>query len=186
MQGHATPRPHKALPGHELIWILIVSEILVFAVALAAFLVMRLLQPELFHSGAHLLHAAMGTLSMTVLLSSGFAAALAQLAVRLGESGKGRMYLIVAAALGAVFLVLKFMEYEDVWNSGVPFEGNAFLTLYGLITGFHAAHVIFGTLLLLLVAVRPRADHVEPAVAFWHMVDLVWVLVFPVVYLVPR
>jgi len=59
-------------------------------------------------------------------------------------------------------------------------------TLYALITGFHAAHVVFGVALLTLVATRPKPQHVEPSIAFWHMVDLVWVLVFPVLYLVPR
>lgn len=174
------------LPGHPLIWILIVSEILVFALALTGFLVMRLLNKQGFQAAAQLLHTEMGLLSMAVLLTSGYLAALAQQASRTDTTQRSRALLLTAAALGILFLVLKASEYSDLWAQGISLEGSQFFTLYALITGFHAAHVVFGAALLVLVAVRPRPAHVEPAVAFWHMVDLVWVLVFPVIYLVPR
>ena len=182
----ATDDHHDGLPGHVLIWVLIASEILVFSVALVGFLVMRLLHADAFRASAHLLHAGAGTMGMIVLLTSGYAAALAQDLSRKGSVAGARLGLLVAAALGLVFLVLKFAEYRDLWLQGVALEGNPFFTLYALITGFHAAHVVFGVALLTLVATRPKPQHVEPSVAFWHMVDLVWVLVFPVLYLVPR
>lgn len=176
----------KALPGHPLIWVLIVSEVLVFALALIAFLIMRLLNLEDFRDAAHMLHAGTGTLSMALLLTSGYAAALAQHDTQKGLNHRSRLLLVLAAALGVLFLVLKGTEYQDLWMNDVTVEGSHFFTLYALITGFHAAHVLFGSGLLLAVSVRPRLEHVEPSVAFWHMVDLVWVLAFPVLYLVPR
>ena len=176
----------RGLPGNPLIWILIVSEVLVFALALVAFLVMRLLHLREFQAASHLLHAGAGTLSMALLLTSGYLAAIAQSNSQQGGQSKSRLLLILAALLGVLFLALKAMEYSDLWNRGVAFEGSQFFTLYALITGFHAAHVAFGTGLLLVVSLRPTPEHVEPSVAFWHMVDLVWVLVFPVLYLVPR
>ncbi|MGB2893678.1 MAG: cytochrome c oxidase subunit 3 family protein, partial [Albidovulum sp.] len=66
---------------------------------------------------------------------------------------------------------------------GIGVETHPFFTFYYLITGFHAAHVAAGIVVLLLVAARARPREVEAGVAFWHMVDLVWVLVFPVIYL---
>lgn len=183
-EGQATPR--GGLPGNPLIWILIASEVLVFALALLAFLVMRLLHPDVFRSAAHQLHPTTGTLSMAVLLSSGYLAALALRASKRAAFGTARGHLLCAAALGLVFLLLKALEYSDLWHKGISFDGSHFFTLYALITGFHAAHVLFGCGVLLLVTLCPEPRHVDPAAAFWHMVDLVWVLVFPVVYLVPR
>lgn len=176
----------RSLPGHPLIWVLIVSEVLVFVVALMAFLVMRLLNLQDFRDAAHMLHAGTGTLSMALLLTSGYAAALAQHDAQLGRSQRSRLLLLLAAGLGVLFLVLKIAEYRNLWMNDVAVEGSHFFTLYALITGFHAAHVLFGAGLLLVVSLRPRPEHVEPSVAVWHMVDLVWVLVFPVLYLVPR
>lgn len=171
----------RGLPGSPVIWVLITSEVLVFSAVLCAFLVVRLLRMEEFRTGAHLLHAGVGTLSMAVLLSSGYLAAKGQQAAE-----RGRIYFLAAAGLGAAFLALKFLEYRDLSNAPLTFDGNQFFELYFLITGFHAAHVLFGMMLLLLVSKWPRRDYVQPAVAFWHMVDLIWVLVFPVIYLVPR
>ena len=176
----------RGLPGNPLIWILIVSEVLVFALALVAFLVMRLLHLRDFQAASHLLHAGSGTLSMALLLTSGYLAAIAQSDSIQARQSRSSRLLVLAALLGVLFLVLKATEYGDLWSKGVAFEGSKFFTLYALITGFHAAHVAFGTGLLLVVSLRPTPEHVEPSVAFWHMVDLVWVLVFPVLYLVPR
>jgi nitric oxide reductase NorE protein len=174
------------LPGNPLIWILIVSEVLVFAVALIAFLGLRVLHPSAFQYAAMQLHAGTGTAAMALLLTSGYLAALAQEAIRQKRLTSTRSLLVAAAALGFVFLVLKAGEYRDLWRQNVDFEDSTFFTLYALITGFHAAHVLFGAGLLLLVCLRPRVEEMEPSVAFWHMVDLVWVMVFPVIYLVPR
>ena len=69
-------------------------------------------------------------------------------------------------------------------GAGFTIESSTFFTLYYLITGFHALHVVLGLIILAIVAARPSLDNVETGAAFWHMVDLVWLLVFPVIYLV--
>ena len=164
------------LPGDLMIWVLIVSELLVFGAGLLGFLGARIPDPLGFRDAAAHLHPVRAGIGTMVLVSSG---ALAAIGAR-----KGGRRLLAAAALGVVFLALKWAEWSDLAAAGIDTETHAFFTFYYLLTGFHAAHVAAGILLLGLVAWRDRARETEAAVAFWHMVDLVWVLLYPVIYLV--
>ena len=96
---------------------------------------------------------------------------------------RGMQRLGGAALLGAVFLLLKGVEYADAARQGLGLETHVFYTFYWLLTLFHAAHVVAGIIILGLVSIRAGADGVEAGAQFWHMVDLVWVLLFPVIYL---
>ena len=149
------------LPGDLMIWVLIVSEILVFGAGLLGFLGARIGDPVGFASAAAHLHP---------------------VRAGIGTERSGR-WLLAAAALGFVFIGLKWAEWSDLVAAGIDTETHAFFTFYYLLTGFHAAHVAAGILLLALVAWLGRARETEAAVAFWHMVDLVWVLLYPVIYL---
>ena len=88
-----------------------------------------------------------------------------------------------AGLLGVVFLVVKANEYATEIAAGHGLGEGGFWTLYFLITGFHAIHVVFGIVILAIVARFDDVEHVETGTAFWHMVDLVWVIVFPCLYL---
>lgn len=171
------------LPGDLMMWVLIVSELLVFGAGLAAFMSVRITDPIGFaESQDHLNRAAAGA-NTAILVTSGF---LAAKAIRLREAaqrGLARMMLVTAAVLGVVFLWIKLLEYRADAAAGIDIETNAFFTFYYLLTGFHAAHVVAGIIILLLVAWRDKPQNVEAGAAFWHMVDLVWVLLFPVIYL---
>ena len=163
------------LPGDLMIWVLIVSEILVFGAGLLGFLGARIADPHGFAAAAAQLHPVRAGIGTMVLVSSGALAAI-------GTERSGR-WLLAAAALGFVFIGLKWAEWSDLVAAGIDTETHAFFTFYYLLTGFHAAHVAAGILLLALVAWLGRARETEAAVAFWHMVDLVWVLLYPVIYL---
>jgi nitric oxide reductase NorE protein len=119
-----------------------------------------------------------------VLVTSGLFAALAVEARRAGSSLLARLHLAAASALGIVFLVVKSIEYATEIGRGHGLDEGGFFTLYFLITGFHAAHVIFGIVILAIVAVLDELEHIETGCAFWHMVDLIWVVVFTCLYLV--
>ncbi|MDW4550742.1 cytochrome c oxidase subunit 3 [Defluviimonas sp. D31] len=175
--------PFDDLPGDLMIWVLIVSELLVFGAGLAAFLAVRATDPAGFASAQAALHPAAAALNTAVLVTSGFAAALATWASEAERPAAGRLWLGAAMAFGVVFLVVKGFEYADLAQQGIGVESHAAFTFYYLLTGFHAAHVAAGVLILGLVAIRLRPYPVETAAAFWHMVDLVWVLLFPVIYL---
>ncbi|MFZ1679939.1 MAG: cytochrome c oxidase subunit 3, partial [Rhizobiaceae bacterium] len=92
-------------------------------------------------------------------------------------------FLSGAGLLGLVFVAVKLSEYAAKAALGYGMETDAFFTLYYLVTGFHLAHVMFGIGVLGLIALFPARDNVETGIAFWHMVDLVWVMIFPIFYL---
>lgn len=164
------------LPGDLMIWVLIVSEVLVFGAGLWAFLAVRITDPSGFADSAALLHPVRAGLGTMVLVTSGALAALAAL--------RNPAWLWGAAALGGVFLWLKWAEWGGLVAHGISTETHPFFTFYYLLTGFHAAHVAAAIPLLAIVALRRRAAEIEVTVAFWHMVDLVWVLLYPAIYLI--
>ncbi len=170
------------LPGELMIWVLIVSELLVFGAGLAAFMAVRLTDVQGFAEAQSLLNRPLAGLNTIVLVTSGFLAALGVRAIEAGIPAKARMLFLLAGTLGIVFLGIKLDEYAADVAQGVGPDTHPFFMFYFLLTGFHAAHVAAGVLILGLLAAWPRAKAAEAGVAYWHMVDLVWVLLFPVVY----
>ncbi len=166
------------LPHDLMIWVLIVSELLVFGAGLWAFAALRITDPEGFARAAGHLHPIRAGVGTMLLVSSGALAAI-------GASRLHRGYLLAAAGLGAMFLALKAQEWRGLAQEHLSTESHPFFTFYYLLTGFHAAHVVAGIGILALVAARRRRAEIEAGVAFWHMVDLVWVMLFAVLYLVP-
>ena len=178
-----TAHIRTGLPGELIMWVLIVSELAVFGTALLIFLVLRLGDPSGFAAAQDQLHRLSAGANTMVLVTSGFAAALAVRAAGMGRKPATRGWLGVAMLLGGVFLTLKGVEYADAARRGIGLETHVFFTFYWLLTLFHAAHVLAGMILLAIVAIPARAPGVEAAGQFWHMVDLVWVMLFPVIYL---
>ena len=86
--------------------------------------------------------------------------------------------------LGAVFLAVKGVEYGQLFTDGIGIETNAFFQLYFLITGFHAAHIVLGLTIFAIVYFADSIENLETGAAFWHMLDMVWVLIYPIIYLV--
>lgn len=177
------PQPVDRLPGELVMWVLIISELAVFGAALLIVLALRLRDPAGFAAAQDQLHRASAGINTIVLLTSGLAAAFAEHAAAETRRGAARAWIGVAVALGAVFLTLKGVEYADTAGRGLGMQTHVFFTFYWLLTLFHAAHVIAGMIILALVALRADPQPVEAGAQFWHMVDLVWVLLFPVIYL---
>ncbi len=181
----AAPPPSALdeLPGDLMMWVLIVSELLVFGAGLAAFLAVRVTDPAGFAAAQDALNRTGAGINTVVLVTSGFLAALALSLRAAGQRGRARLALVAAALLGGLFLFVKGAEYADKAALGITWDSHAFFTFYYLLTGFHAAHVVAGVSILLLIAWRDAPRNIEVGAAFWHMVDLVWVLLFPVIYL---
>jgi len=171
------------LPGNPMMWVLIISELLVFGAFFVSFAVSRLLDPVGFNQSQSLLDGVLGGVNTIVLLTSGLLCALATLALEKDQIKKTRILLSGAIALGAMFGVIKMIEYGDKFDQGIGIETDTFFTLFFLMTGFHFLHVVFGMILLGIGIWKPRHDTVETVCAFWHMVDLIWVLLYPLVYL---
>lgn len=176
-------RAFDEMPGELIMWVLIVSELAVFGASLMIFLAVRIGDPSGFAAAQDQLHRVSAGINTVVLVTSGLLALMAQHAAAVQQRNRARLLLAGAALLGIVFLVLKGVEYADAMAKGLGTETHPFFTFYYLLTGFHAAHVMAGVILLGIVAIRARPEAVEAGAQFWHMVDLVWVILFPVIYL---
>lgn len=168
------------LPGNPMMWILIISELLVFGAFFLSFAVSRMLDPVGFGESQALLDGVFGGVNTIVLITSGL---LCALAVESKSTGRARGLLAGAIALGGIFCWIKIVEYGDKFEQGIGIETDTFFTLFFLMTGFHFLHVIFGMILLGIGMWKCRRDVLETVCAFWHMVDLIWVLLYPLVYL---
>lgn len=176
-----------ALPGNLMMWILIFSELAVFGVAFVGFAIARVLDPATFAAGQAHLNGTLGALNTMVLVTSGYLAARAVAAGRRGAVKQARRAMLAAAAVGSVFLAVKAVEYSATLGAGLTIDSDTFFTLYFLLTGFHALHVVLGIVILLLVSrsgPETLVENLETGAAFWHMVDLVWVILYPLVYLI--
>jgi len=175
--------PLSALPGNPLMWVLIASELAVFGGALIGYSGARVRDPAGFAAAQDQLDRLAGTVNTAVLLTSGLCAALAGAAREVGRRTTARLLLGCAGALGVLFLVVKAFEYGHELAAGNDIDSSPFFTLYFLVTGFHALHVVLGLVILALVARFDSPENYETGTAFWHMVDLVWIVIFPCFYL---
>lgn len=172
------------LPGDPMIWVLIFSELAAFGLFLGAFVVARAIHPAVFAAGQAALDSNLAGLNTLVLVTSGWAAARATKSARGGGKWASRRWLLIAMAFGGVFIAIKLAEYAGEIGRGIGLETSTFFTLYFLLTGFHLLHVGLGIVILTVVCRRAETVGVETGAAFWHMVDLVWIVMFPILYLV--
>ena len=161
-----------------LLWILVWSELAAFGALLVAFMVMTVVDVERAALLRSHLHPGLAALNTVLLVMSGWQAALA---VRRGD-GAVRGPLLLAALFGLLFATVKLVEYGVEIRSGIAAAGGL-SELYFLITGLHLLHVVFGAGVLLLVAWRPSRANVVMIATLWHAIDLVWLVMFPIVYL---
>lgn len=175
--------PLSGLPGNPIMWILIASELVVFGAIFIGFGVARLAEPEVFAQSQDHLNRLAGAINTMVLVTSGFCAALAVHYQSIDETVKNRLALAGAVLLGIVFLIVKGIEYSEKISAGISSEANNFFMFYYLATGFHAMHVVFGIVILAIVGWKNSMENLITGTAFWHMVDLIWVILFPLIYL---
>ncbi|CAL75648.1 NorE protein involved in nitric oxide reduction (Cytochrome c oxidase subunit III-like protein) [Bradyrhizobium sp. ORS 278] len=171
------------LPGDPMMWVLILSELVAFGLLLGAFIVARAVHPMVFAAGQAVLDGPLAALNTIVLVTSGWAAARAAAAVRSESSRAARCWIALAMMLGVAFISIKLTEYGNEIAAGAGLESSVFFTLYFLLTGFHLLHVLLGIVILAVVSHRATSSGVETGAAFWHMIDLVWIVMFPVLYL---
>jgi len=165
-------------------WVLVFSELVAFGLFLGAFIVARAIRPAVFASGQTALDVTLAGYNTIVLVASGWAAAKGAASARTGEDRFAQRWLLLAMALGGAFVTIKLVEYAHEIGGGIGLETSVFFTLYFLLTGFHLLHVCLGIVILAVVCRRADPAHVEPGTVFWHMVDLVWIVMFPIIYLV--
>ena len=180
----------RHLPGDLAMWFFILAELSVFAILILVFAVTQALKPQLFSESRLLLNTSTGLAMTLSLLTAGLFAALAQAQVRRSRPRHGAVWLLAALLVASVYVVLKVTEYRHLLASGLGMEHNTFFTLYWILTGFHFLHVLLGMFILGWLAERCRRglydasnrSGFESGVLYWHMVDLIWVVLFPLVY----
>lgn len=180
--------PARHLPGDGVMWLLILIELATFGLMFAAFAVVRSQNLPLFHSSQAMLDASKGAINTWLLIGGSGCVVHAIKALRAGASRRAAGWMLAAQATGLTFLVLKLGEYTALGAAGVDLETNVFFTLYFLLTGFHFMHVLAASVLLALLtrgAWRGTLSlhALETVGAFWHLVDLLWLVLFPLVYI---
>ena len=181
----------RELSGGLVIWLFVVVELLTFGLFFLAFAVSRRADPEVFLAGQAQLHPLLGAINTGVLLSGGWLAARGVLSNRAGDRRRTALCLAGAAVSGLLFMVIKISEYLDVFEAGVSLSTNSFWFFYLFVTGLHFLHVLAGVGFLIPTAWRARrgaydgesASTVEAVAVFWHLVDLIWIFLFPLIYL---
>lgn len=167
--------------GDLLLWVLVWGELAAFGILLTGYVVMSMLHPESFALARLHLAPRLAGLNTVVLLASSWLAALA--AGSQGKPRRQRLFLLGAACLGFLFVALKFAEYRSEWAATGDQNLQTFFELYFLITGFHLAHVAFVGLLFVLAAIRLERSTIVTLTTIWHVIDIVWLVMFPLIYL---
>ncbi|MGH7578406.1 MAG: cytochrome c oxidase subunit 3 [Longimicrobiales bacterium] len=205
-------RPMPGIEVYNLklgMWVFLLSEVMFFTSLIGAYVILRFANPEAFAAPGEVLNVPLTGLNTFILICSSVTMVKAFAAIENGDQRGLKLYLLLTVLLGAIFVGIQIVEYTVLSHEGFvpaaaaynaigrdgtgpvlggPLYGATFYTM----TGFHGAHVTIGVLCLMFVAVRAFmgkytvADHggVEIVGLYWHFVDLVWIILFTIVYLV--
>jgi nitric oxide reductase NorE protein len=180
------------MPGEQGTWVFLFGDMVVFAVFFATFLVERGKAPEESDVARRTLHIGIGFANTLVLLTSSLLVVVAVAAIRAQRPATARRAVLGAMCCGAVFVGLKVTEYVALTSSGHGTGAGTFYLYYFILTGLHLGHVCLGLAGLGFVLAQGgrgpltamRMLVVEGAACFWHLVDLLWIVMFPLLYLV--
>jgi len=191
-QNHSPPanRPPPRLSGDLFIWYIILLEGATFGLLFVVFAFVRRHNLELFNASQQQLDLSAGAINTALLLTASWCVVRAVHAVRANFRHTAFIWLGAGIICGGGFVALKLVEYADKAAEGIGLSTNLFFDFYFLITGFHLLHVLAGLFALSLAGIglmrqrtpRLNAHTLETVGAFWHLVDLLWLVLFPLVY----
>ncbi len=176
------------------VWVVVLGELSVFTLFFTTFLYYRALSIDLFHASSATLSQTLGLLNTLILLGSSWFVATAVNALReVDRRRRALPHLAGALCCGAAFVAVKVFEYGRAFREGVNVLTDEFYMFYFMLTGIHLLHLVVGMALLGAMALHLRsalatdAEVSETLVGFsscfWHMLDLVWIILFPLLYL---
>ena len=181
----------KRLPGDLAIWIFILAELTVFAALFLMFSISKYMNPEMFAEGQATLHPLMGLINTLSLITSSYFVAKSVHFASQGQLNKTAKWIWMGIAIASIYIVTKFMEYQELIALGYNLRTNTFYMMYFFITFFHFMHVLMGIVILIVVANKAKKGGykediagVETGASYWHMVDMVWVILFPLIYVI--
>lgn len=184
--AHEAPR----LVGDLAIWLVILAELLTFGILFLSYAFTRARHVALFNESQRTLDLHSGVVNTLLLISGSWCVARAVQAVRRDDSTQGARWLIGSLLCGGGFVFMKVSEFAAKLQAGIDLSTNDFYMLYFMLTAFHFLHVVAGMVILAILLVRTRqgaygrqdCHSLETGAAFWHMVDLLWIVLFPLVY----
>ena len=183
--------PVKRLPGEEGVWGFVFGDMIMFAMFFVTYLVYRYENGALFAQSQSLLNQNYGAINTLLLLTSSWFVALGVSQYKQGKTKTSARLPIPAFTCGVGFVLIKFFEFGEKIAAGITLNSNEFFTLYYMFTGIHLVHVFIGlgVLFFLWRVARQATDGsatqtLESGGIFWHMVDLLWIVLFPLIYLV--
>ena len=193
-------------------WVFLVTEVLFFGGMFLAYAIYRETYKVAFEGASNLLDLRLGATNTVVLIVSSLTMALAVWASQLGRKNLTTTFLLLTMALGTVFLGIKYLEYKQKFDrhevpgphfvvphdeethQPLPKQSEMFFALYFCMTGLHAAHMVIGFGLLTWLLVKTRKNEfsvryntpVDLVGLYWHFVDIIWIFLFPLLYLLGR
>jgi len=178
-------------PGGLMVWIFISAEMITFGLFFLAYAYSEQSDPEHFGPSKALLNPLVAAINTVILVTSGFLAALASHAMERGKAKETAWLLVSASFLGIAFLVIKGWEYVSKYAMDITMSTDTFFSFYYFLTLLHFLHVLLGLVILFAVAGKAlkgmytAENHmgVKTATAYWHMCDLIWLILFPLIYL---
>jgi len=184
-------RPDTGLTNGKFgIWLFLASEVMLFGALFSTYILLRVGAEEWPHGE---LSVPLGTINTIILISSSVTMVMAWASLKMNDWAKHRLYLALTLVLSGIFLGIKYVEYSEHFGKGEgPWHSN-FFALYFTMTGLHALHIICG-MIVMLYFLGPGAkmwkknpeqftNRIEATGLYWHFVDLVWIFLFPVLYL---
>lgn len=192
----------RELPGDLAIWIFIFAELSVFAIFFFSYSWMHSHNLEMFKAGQENLHPVAGLINTIALITSSYTVALSVFFAKKNNIRLSWLSLLASVLIGLIYVGTKSWEYSELISAGYGLSTNSFYMFYFFTTGFHFMHVLLGMLILCIMAVRLRALaksnlaagecdtplsenemlNLESSASYWHMVDLLWIILFPLVY----
>jgi cytochrome c oxidase subunit III len=184
-------RPDTGLHNGKFgIWLFLASEVMLFGALFSSYILLRVGAPEWPHN---LLSVTLGTINTIILISSSVTMVMAWATLKLNDWGKHRLYLSLTFVLAAIFLVNKYFEYREHLEAGEGPWHDTFFAIYYTLTGLHGLHIL-GGMIVMAYFLGPGAkmwkknpeqftNRIEITGLYWHFVDLVWIFLFPVLYL---
>jgi heme/copper-type cytochrome/quinol oxidase subunit 3 len=191
-ESYSQARPFAVMvPGKMGIWWFLASEIMVFGGLIAIYILFRMASASAWAEMAHHVSTTIGAINTMVLLTSSLTMVMAHAAIEDENRQRAKLYLGLTILLGTMFLGFKAVEYTSEISKGFTPLAGAFWSFYYAMTGLHGLHVLVGiiaNLALFLMALRGTLwpgtqQRVEYAGLYWHFVDVVWIFLFPLLYL---
>lgn len=205
LASHFTKPMQQIEAGKLGMWLFLATEVLLFGGLFTAYAVFLYLHPELFKEAHKFLDVKLGMLNTIVLLFSSLTVALSIHAAQQGKKKWIIINLVITLLCAATFLVIKYLEYKHKFQSGLlpghhfanaavsnPDQLHVYFGVYFMMTGLHGIHVVIGMIILSWLLVRTSLNQfssqyylpLELGGLYWHLVDLIWIFLFPLLYLI--